>query len=352
VDFQPGASRAAPAETTPALQPRYRRILTFSDILDESVRLYRQHFVTFAFISAVALLPSGLVLVGVSAAGLDGLTFAPADFQRGGRFSTPASLTGQFQQQISTALLAIVISSIFGLLWSAAIVLTSDAYFRGGQVSIGRVFARAVGRMAVILFSSLMTVVALAVLGAIATVLFVITVFGLVGGLIAGIGLLFWWLQPSWRRAWLKWLIILTAPFGLPAYFACRWVMFLAAIVLEDRGPLNALSRGSQLTEGQWFRVSSILTVAPLIVGVLVSVISFVVDIPLRITAAARGPGSLDPTTEAISTGLGVVLQILFGSVAAIVYTLLFHDLRNRREGTDIVERLNQLETAALPANG
>jgi hypothetical protein len=39
-----------------------------------------------------------------------------------------------------------------------------------------------------------------------------------------------------------------------------------------------------------------------------------------------------------------VILQILFASIGYIVYAVLFVDLRNRREGTDIVERVSQLE--------
>jgi hypothetical protein len=47
------------------------------------------------------------------------------------------------------------------------------------------------------------------------------------------------------------------------------------------------------------------------------------------------------------------VTRILLASIGSIVYTLLFIDLRNRREGTDIVERVSQLEASSLlPASG
>jgi len=41
------------------LQARYRRVLSFGDVLDESIRLFRQHWVNFALVSAVALIPPG-----------------------------------------------------------------------------------------------------------------------------------------------------------------------------------------------------------------------------------------------------------------------------------------------------
>jgi hypothetical protein len=55
---------------------------------------------------------------------------------------------------------------------------------------------------------------------------------------------------------------------------------------------------------------------------------------------------------NAVSEAVSVVLRILFASVGLIVYTLLFFDLRNRREGTDMVERLTQLEAAPFETNG
>ena len=48
-------------------------------------------------------------------------------------------------------------------------------------------------------------------------------------GLVPLVALLFWWLRPTARRGWLKWLIVLTTPMGLPTYFGFRWAMYLAA---------------------------------------------------------------------------------------------------------------------------
>ena len=47
-----------------------------------------------------------------------------------------------------------------------------------------------------------------------------------------------------------------------------------------------------------------------------------------------------------------LILRILFGSVGVIVYTLMFIDLRNRREGTDMAERLTQLEASPMTPGG
>jgi hypothetical protein len=344
-----------PHTTSATLQPRYRRLHSFGDLLDESVRLYRQHFVCFALISAIALLPSGLILVWASAAGLMSSSLTAADFQAGGRFGAPGAfnlLNAQLQQQVATGLIAGVISALFGMAWTAALVVTSDAHFRGEEPGPGWVYRRALKRILVVLVSTVLFFLGLLALSVLATIFFILTVFGLVGSLIALVGLLVWWLRPTARRTWLKWLIILTTPYGLPTYYAFRWAMYIAAIVLEGRGPTAALRRSSQLATGQWFRVSSILTIAPLLVGLLVGVLAAMVNIPLGLVASSRGQLGLDPASAAISSAVSIALQILFSSLAVIAYTLLFTDLRNRREGTDIVERLSQLEAAPTPANG
>jgi hypothetical protein len=330
-----------------SLQPRYRRLFTFGDVLDESVRLYRAHWVPFALVSAISLLPPGLLVVGVSAAGLLTTSFNFADLQSG-RFDSPGLLSSQIN-----ALLAIGgISTLFILVWTAAIVVTTDAYLRGEEPALSRVYGRAVSRFFVVLLASLVIVLAQVLLTVVGTLLFVITLFGVLGSLIAGVALLFWWLRPGARKSWVKWLIILTSPFGLPTYYLFRWSMYTAAIVLEDCGPIGSLSRSSQLVDRQWFRVMGILSVASLIVGILLWVLSALINFPLAIFEATRGQFGLSPAEAAISGGFATIVRILFESIGVIVYTMLFVDLRNRREGTDIVERLSQLEATPITANG
>jgi hypothetical protein len=164
--------------------------------------------------------------------------------------------------------------------------------------------------------------------------------------------LVLWWLKPGVRKTWVKWLIVLTAPFGLPAYFLGRWSMYIPAAVLERHGPVGAVVRSSRLVDRHWFRVVSILSVAGLIVSVLQWAPATLIEVPLTLTSATRGQIGLPPAQAALVNAVAVVLQILFASIGSIAYTLAFIDLRNRREGADIVERLSQLETKPVPTNG
>jgi hypothetical protein len=328
------------------LLPRYRRLFAFGDVLDESVRLFREHWLGFAIVSAVAFLPSGLLLVGASAAGLlsNYLTFA--DLQSG-RIQNDAFVV----QQSTTLIIIGLVAGLFDLLWTAASVAAAHTYMHGQPVELRQIYARAGGRFLVILLASLLILLAMVGLTIAATLLFVVTIFGLLGSIVAIIAGLFFWLRPTARKPWVKWLIILATPFGLPTYYVIRWSMYVPAIVLEDTGVTAALRRSSELMQGHWFRVAGILTIASLIVGILLSVITSLVEIPLVVASLFRGQIGLNPAETAISQAVGIIVRILLASIGTIVYTLVFVDLRNRREGTDIEERLSQLEASPIAAN-
>jgi hypothetical protein len=338
---------AATRQDSPLLT-RYRRVLTFGDVLDESIQLFRQRWISFAIISAVALLPPGLVSVWLSASGVLGRTVSLAEIESG-RLAQTAALGREGALLVADNL----ISMLFLLLWSSASVVATDVYLRGGEPRLPGVYLGALRRYWAVLLASLVLLLAMTVLVALSVGLFIVTVFGVVGAPIAGIALVVWWLKPSVRKqTWLKWLIVLAAPFGLPAYVLGRWSMYIPAAVLERHGPLGALRRSSRLVDRHWFRVVSTLTVAGLIVAVLQWAPATLIEVPLTLSSATRGQIGLAPAQAAIVSAVAVVLNILFASIGSIAYTLVFVDLRNRTEGADILERLAQLEAQPVPANG
>jgi len=327
--------------TTGTLQPRYRRVLSFGDVLDEGIRLFRQHWINFALVSAVGLLPPGLLSVWVSASSAFTNPFAVADFQSGG---LPTLYADQVQAQIAGLFASLLLSGVFYCLWSAAVTATTETYLRGGEPSLSSVYGRAARRFFPVLFGTLLYALGLTLLSVVGIFLSVLAVFPGLGGIVPGVGLLVWWLRPGARKAWLKWLIIVCTPLGLLFYFGTRWSMYVAAAVIERRGPLASLRRSSELIDRQVLRVLAILTVTSTIVAVLVYAPTAIIAIPLAISSGLLNYGS---GTEAIITeAVAVVLRVLFQSVGAIIYTLVFIDLRNRHEGTDLDERLTQLEAA------
>jgi hypothetical protein len=332
------------------LEPRYRRVLSFGELLDESIGLFRRHWAVFALVSAVWLIPPGLITVLITASGA---------------LST-AALIGQVETGIepdfsrlsgviAAVALIYTLTALFYLAWTSAIIITTDEYIHAVEPKLGGVLVRTLRRYVPALLSGIVYGLAMILLLAVATALLVLFVIAapvsLMAILAAIAGGLLWAFQPRTRTTWLKWLIIVTAPMGLAIYFAGAWSMYLCAVVLERRGPFAALGRSMQLVNRHWFRVVAILFVAGMIVSILQSAPALLVQLPIRISAALRG--ELEPSGPELAAGtaVGVVAQVLFASMASIVYAMVFIDLRNRREGTDLAERLRHLE-ASPPVDG
>jgi hypothetical protein len=308
-------------------------------VLDESIQLYRRHWATYALVSAIWLLPPGLVLVFVAASGALNPNSIVTTLQ-GGRLPNTTDLIRFSGALFGTQL----VWALFLLAWSAATVTMTDTYLHADDVRLSAVLGRTLRRYLAILAGSFLFALGIFILTVVSFALFVFPPSALVGTLVGLIGVLVWWLRPTARHAWLKWLVIFAAPFGLPTYFAGAWSMYLAAVVVEAHGPIGGLRRSVQLLDQQWFRVVGILSLGALIVSVLQYAPTGLVQIPLGVNAATRGQVGLGPVEQAISSAASVGVQILFASLASIIYTLVFVDLRNRREGTDISERLSQLE--------
>ena len=327
------------------LEPRYRRILAFGDVLDESIGLFRRHWVVFALVSAVCLLPAGLIeLVMVAYGALDNRNLLN---ELASGASPSITIMAPFLVPI---VLISLLSGLFGLAWTAAVAITTDDYMHGDVPRVAGVLARVARRYPVLLATGLVSFFGLLLVALLATVVLVVSVvlvpIFVLGTLGAIVGTFLWWLRPSTRSAWLKWLIVVATPFGLLLYVGGTWSLALVAVVLEQLGPIGALRRSVQLVHQHWFRAMGILLVAGLIVSVLQGVPSILIQMPLTILAYTRGQLSLSPPEQTISIAFSVVTQVLFASMASICYAVLFMDLRNRREATDIAERVSQLEDA------
>ena len=108
-------------------------------------------------------------------------------------------------------------------------------------------------------------------------------------------------------------ITIVGIPFAI--YFAVRWFFVYQTASLERCGPRAALARSSDLVGDNWWRVFGIL----LLIGILVGIAN----------AIASGILGLIPFLGPI---LLVVVTVLFAPVMINAWTLLYHDLRTRRD--------------------
>lgn len=139
--------------------------------------------------------------------------------------------------------------------------------------------------------------------------------------------------------------------FLVGVYFAIAWLFAMHVMLVERRGIGDALSRSRMLVKGHWWRVFGIGLIAVIIQGVIVSAFS----LPSII---AGGSGMFnDPFSEmstlasTLATIGNAAGTIIAGPILYCTATLLYFDLRIRKEGFDLEYLVNEMEASfARPA--
>jgi hypothetical protein len=261
------------------------RAMPFSELLDEAFRLYRRHFLAFAGLSLALKAPSLLIDL-VSGGYRYGGTFLGAIIS-----STPRSnpfiynhlpvvdpLWGYLQGLIAFVL--------FPLVAAAPIALSID-FALYGRGSVAGALRRVLSRYFAIAIQTLL--------------------IGLAVVLMA--------------------VLIISIPLAIWAAF--RWSVTTPALLAEGARPRAAMARSWRLVKGRWWHTVGIIFV----VGLLQFVASFAVGAVLGIFSAIT-PG------VAIAQGVSYlgaqVAQGLVTPLSAIAITLIYFDLRVRKEGFDL----------------
>lgn len=243
---------------------------------------------------------------------------------------------------------AVVAFTLAQLLAAGAATALVEGVMRGERPSVWRVYARSLSRVGALLGAAVLVFLAEILLILLAMALVVVTLGGICG-LVPLAGLVVWAASPPNRRPWLKWLIILTTPFGLPTYFGTRWALLVQAAVLEGTGPRRSLGRSSELVRGHWFTTFGVLVIVTIVVSLLQNIPGAVVGLLAFLVTAVTSSEQNTISGVALALNLaanavGIVAWILLGAVSYLAATVLFVDLRNRREGSALVERVALLE--------
>jgi hypothetical protein len=339
----------------PSLLTRYGRPLTFGALLDETFRIFRSHWVTLVLVFAGSSVASGLgtAVLGVW---LGQRTFSL--IEAASELEDPGQFGRAFGPLYGAGLVLGILTYVVLIPALGAAVVVADGAMRGLRVPVREALKRGLRATPSLLGATILSLLLGSLMVLASIPLLIIGLFGILGGFIAFVAVLIWWGNPRARRNWLRWLIILATPFGLPVYYAYRWSLLLPVIVLERTGPWQGLKRSSSLVSGHWFRVFGVALVIGLLVSVLQSIPSMLVGgvlggIGMVIAISSAEEFTNDPSwfltlnsvVSALSSSIGL---IVFGGLAPLGLSLLFIDLRNRREGTDLAERLAALEAAEL----
>jgi hypothetical protein len=284
--------------------------MTASEILARAVGLYRRGFAVLLLVTAVVNVPLAVInaLIGSRVANV----LTPfADYLAGTTEPTPAEV----ERFISDALPAIVsagvtfaiVSWLAGALLTPALILASSEVDAGGRPQVGDIYRRAFGSFLAILVGGF--VVGL-VVGAVFLGIIVLGVLILIlaGDQAIGLGIL-------------ATVVAFIVALVVAGYISVRWAVWPAAVVLEGKGPLEALGRAWRLAKGSLWRIAGVTFVTAIAAGIA--------GLVLGIVGGAIG-AALPAGWEGFPTEL---LMILVASWYAIAITLLFLDLRVRSEG-------------------
>lgn len=116
-----------------------------------------------------------------------------------------------------------------------------------------------------------------------------------------------------------------------------------AALMLEGTGPWTSIKRSWRLTRGNWWRTFGIVLLTSVIVSIIASVIStpltFAVSLFFGFSSSTSAtPDALDSIPVLLATQAITALFTAIGyAFQAGVTSLLYVDLRIRREGFDVV---------------
>jgi hypothetical protein len=265
--------------------------LEVGDLLDETFRIYRRHFLLFAGISVILAIPS---------AGLQGYSFF-AIFN----YLFSSSNAGQLPD-FNTLLPSLV---VLGIGYLVSILLAPFAY---GAV-IYAACESALGHPVTVVGALR------AVLRRYFAILGYVLLIGLMGILVC--------LLPLWIWIWVGWVAVLP-------------VMFV-----ENAGLGAAMGRSWRLVEGRWWRTFLIL----LLIVILwyfarVALEAFIGLANTLISVVATSYAFL-----AVAQGAAIIVAALVNPVVQIAIVLIYFDLRVRREALDLFQ-LAQNVSSSLPA--
>jgi hypothetical protein len=262
------------------------RPLEIGDLLDETFRLYRRHFLLFAGISVILAVPSA----GLFALGFGALA---ATSQAGGGGVTTFD-SGGITVLLATFGAVLVVSILILPFTHSAVIYAACESAQGRPVTAGGMLG-SVGRRY--------------------------------------LPLLAYWLLFNVYTAYLA-TILCVAPVIFWIWGFVGWIVVVPAMFVEQIGLGAAFSRSWQLVRGRWWRTF-------LIVFLLV-VVWFLVDIGLgAFVNLAQGLLSIFVSpflSTIVSAAGGQLVGALVNPVIQIAIVLVYFDLRVRKEALDLFQ--------------
>jgi hypothetical protein len=132
-------------------------------------------------------------------------------------------------------------------------------------------------------------------------------------------------------------IITLTIMVSFVFFLLGRLFLSFFALVVDDAGAVASIRMSWMLTRGSWWRCSAILLVLVIIGFVFALVIAFANGL----IAVSLGAATVGATV--LAQLVGVAANAFLGSLYPAVLIAIFHDLKLRKQGVDLVGRVNAL---------
>jgi hypothetical protein len=260
--------------------PPTLRPLNIADILDLSIRLYRQNFAAFLGIIAIVYVPVGIMQI-LFAFTMGNLTTAGSQSPD----QVPWAQLGTMGMAVGGLLLVNFLAIPLG---QGALTIAVSRRYLNEPVTVADAYRFIGPRWGVLIGAVLL--VALVVLG------------GFVLCIIPGI------------------------------YVTILMLLVTPIIVIEGLGPVDSMKRSMELVKSDWWRCFGTYAVLTLIVSFIGQAVAWPVAMASMMFLMQKNMA----LAQAINQGVSVGIQMLVQPVLITGLVLLYYDLRVRREGFDL----------------
>jgi glycerophosphoryl diester phosphodiesterase family protein len=280
------------------------RPLPMGELLDESFKLYRRHFSVIAGVALVVILPNLLVTLISGSYRANPITYIQQLLQNA---NDPAALQAVQNRQAQYTssplyLLSFPVAILMYPFTTGALYRAATSLAAGNIETIGSVLAGTARRY------------------------FALFGIAILSGLVAA-----------------GFILIITIPVVI--WVLVRWAVATPALFAEGIGPVKALGRSWNLVRDNWWRTLGIL----IVVSIMVSLIQSALGV-LFTGIAAVLPGLGDDLRSGLVTTVATLVNALVGAITPIAITMLYLDLRVRKEGLDLDQLARQAAPGTAPA--
>lgn len=251
------------------------RPLGVGDLLDETVQLYRRHFLLFIGIGALLLVPLAVLQL------LSQLILSDVR---------------DFAVLMAASAVSTLVSGLAYVAMLLAMTYAVSEVYLGRRPTVRTAYAGGLKRLGAAIGLSILVFLGLALIA--------ITLLGI----------------------------------PVAIYFGTAWALSLQALLLEGLGIRRAMGRSRSLVRGSWWRVLGITLLLSILVAVIQMAFSLPGGILQGVAQFSNpsGSGTAFALASVISALMGTAAQVIAGPIWYCGLVLLYYDLRIRKEGFDL----------------